>query len=258
MDCKNALQESNGDMNAAVDYLRKKGAKIAELRAGRDANEGVIVIKMSEDKRQAIMLQLGCETDFVSRNETFNNFANALANLAYEQKAKDLDALLEMSLNGVKVSEKIQENIAAIGENISIQNYIYCQAEGLQSYNHDGRIGVIVMLNKENTVATHEITLDVCMQIAAMKPVAVDESDIDQQTKDRELAIGREKAIADGKPEAMIEKIAEGALNKFYKENTLLKQEFFKNNKESVGQAITKVDKDLKVLSFKKFELGVK
>jgi elongation factor Ts len=258
MDCKKALTESNGDFDAAVDYLRKKGAKVAELRAGRDANEGVVYILTSPDNKFGIMVQVGCETDFVSKNESFVSFAKSIAELALNNKIKNVDDLLAASLDGVSVKERIDEKVGSIGENISIQNYTSIEGECIATYNHNFRVGVMVALNKSGDDKFSAVGKDLAMQIAAMKPVAVDETSVTEEQKEREMAIAREKALADGKPENMIEKIAEGALNKFYKEFTLLKQDYIKDPKKSISQLLKETDSELVVTSFVRSELGAK
>lgn len=258
MDCKKALTESNGDFDAAVDYLRKKGAKVAELRAGRDANEGVVYILTTPDNKFGIMVQVGCETDFVSKNDSFVSFAKSIAELALNNKIKNVDDLLAASLDGVSVKERIDEKVGSIGENISIQNYTCIEGECIATYNHNFRVGVMVALNKSGDEKYSAVGKDLAMQIAAMKPVAVDETSVTAEQKEREMAIAREKALADGKPENMIEKIAEGALNKFYKEFTLLKQDYIKDPKKSIAQLLKETDSDLVVTSFVRSELGAK
>jgi elongation factor Ts len=258
MDCKKALTESNGDFDAAVDYLRKKGAKVAELRAGRDANEGVVYILTTPDNKFGIMVQVGCETDFVSKNDSFVSFAKSIAELALNNKIKNVDDLLAASLDGVSVKERIDEKVGSIGENISIQNYTCIEGECIATYNHNFRVGVMVALNKSGDDKFSAVGKDLAMQIAAMKPVAVDETSVTAEQKEREMAIAREKALADGKPENMIEKIAEGALNKFYKEFTLLKQDYIKDPKKSIAQLLKETDSDLVVTSFVRSELGAK
>ncbi len=258
MDCKKALTESNGDFDAAVDYLRKKGAKVAELRAGRDANEGVVYILTTPDNKFGIMVQVGCETDFVSKNDSFVSFAKSIAELALNNKIKNVDDLLAASLDGVSVKERIDEKVGSIGENISIQNYTCIEGECIATYNHNFRVGVMVAMNKSGDDKFSAVGKDLAMQIAAMKPVAVDETSVTAEQKEREMAIAREKALADGKPENMIEKIAEGALNKFYKEFTLLKQDYIKDPKKSIAQLLKETDSDLVVTSFVRSELGAK
>lgn len=257
MDCKKALEESNGDMNGAIDYLRKKGAKVAELRAGRDANEGAVIIKTTSDNKFGIMLQLGCETDFVSKNDVFVGFANSIAELALTNKIKTTEDLLASHLDGVSVQDRIAEKVGSIGENISIQSYQFIEGEQVSFYNHNNRAGAMVAMSKSGD-AIAVLAKDLAMQITAMKPVAVDETSVSEETRERERTIARDKAREDGKPENMLDKIAEGALNKFYKEFTLLKQEYIKDTKKTIEQVIKETDKDVIVLGFKKAELGSK
>jgi elongation factor Ts len=257
MDCKKALEESNGDMDGAIDYLRKKGAKVAELRAGRDANEGAVIIKLSSDNKFGVMLQLGCETDFVSKNDVFVGFANSITEVALNHKIKTTEELLAADLGGVSVQDRIAEKVGSIGENISIQSYQFIEGEQVSFYNHNNRAGAMVAMSKSSEeIAT--LAKDLAMQITAMKPVAVDETSVSEETREREKSIAREKAKEDGKPENMLDKIAEGALNKFFKEFTLLKQEYIKDTKKTIEQVIKETDKDVIVLGFKKAELGSK
>lgn len=257
MDCKKALEEAAGNMDAAIDYLRKKGAKVAELRAGRDANEGCVIIKTNAENTFAVMLQMGCETDFVSKNEAFVEFTSSVAEVALNNKIPTKDMLLAADLGGVSIQERIAEKVGVIGENISIQNYSCIEGAQVAFYNHNNRAGAIIAFDKasENIAVLGK---DLAMQITAMKPVAVDESSVTEEQKSREKAIAREKAIEEGKPENILEKIAEGALNKFYKEFTLLKQEYIKDNKKTIEQVIKETDKDVKVLGFNRVELGSK
>lgn len=257
MDCKKALEEASGNMDAAIDYLRKKGAKVAELRAGRDANEGCIIIKTNAENTFGVMLQMGCETDFVSKNEGFIEFTNSVTDVAIQGKITTTEALLSADLGGVSVQERIAEKVGVIGENISIQNF--CAIEGAQVsfYNHNNRSGAIIAMSKAGEEIA-DLGKSLAMQITAMKPVAVDESSVTEEQKEREKAIAREKAIEEGKPENILDKIAEGALNKFYKEFTLLKQEYIKDNKKTIEQVIKETDKEVSVLGFYRAELGSK
>jgi elongation factor Ts len=257
MDCKKALEEASGNMDAAIDYLRKKGAKVAELRAGRDANEGCIIIQTNASNTKAVMLQLGCETDFVSKNESFVEFTTAVATIALNSNVNTAEELLAASMEGVTVAEKIAEKVAVIGELISIQSYSVIEGECVSSYNHNNRAGAIIALDKTSD-AIASLGKDLAMQITAMKPVAVDETSVTEEQKIRERTIAREKAIEEGKPEAILDKISEGALNKFYKEFTLVKQEYIKDNKKTIEQVIDETEKGLKVTGFYRAELGSK
>lgn len=257
MDCKKALEEASGNMDGAIDYLRKKGAKVAELRAGRDANEGCIIIKTNADASFGVMLQMGCETDFVSKNDGFVEFTNSVADIAVSGKITSTDALLAADLGGISVQERIAEKVGVIGENISIQSFAAIEGPQVSFYNHNNRAGAIIALSKASEELS-DLGKSLAMQITAMKPVAVDESSVTEEQKDREKAIAREKAIEEGKPENILEKIAEGALNKFYKEFTLLKQEYIKDNKKTIEQVIKETDKEVSVLGFFRAELGSK
>jgi elongation factor Ts len=257
MDCKKALEEANGNMETAIDVLRKKGAKVAELRAGRDANEGSVIILTNADRTFGVMVQVGCETDFVSKNEMFIEFATSVAQVALDGQFKTVDELLAADLGGVRVKTRFEEKVGTIGENISIQSYHTIEGAYVGFYNHNNRAGAMVAADKSSeSIAV--LTKDLAMQITAMKPVALDETSVSEEQKEREKAIAREKAIEEGKPENIIEKIAEGALNKFYKEFTLLKQEFIKDGKKTIEQVIKETDKDVTILGFKRAELGSK
>jgi elongation factor Ts len=257
MDCKKALTESNGDMDAAIDFLRKKGAKVAELRSGRDANEGAVIAKVSSDNKRGVIVHLSCETDFVAKNAEFVQFATDLAELALENNIESAEALQETKIEGVTVKEKLAEKIGAIGENINVSNFSTVHAETVVPYIHAGnKIGVLVAFNQPASEDLQTLGRDLAMQVAAMRPVGVDESSVPQETKDRELAIAREKALADGKPENILDKIAEGSLKKFYKENTLIHQQFVKDGSKTVSQVVQALDKDLVITDFKRVELG--
>lgn len=257
MDCKKALMEANGDVQAAIDYLRKKGAKVAELRAGRESNEGVVVAITSDDSKEGVVVQLGCETDFVAKNEDFVNFAKDIANHALAHKFSSKEELLASVMNGSSIQDQVQGKVAAIGEVIGIGAYYYMTGEAVISYIHMGyKMGVLVALNQPITDAIRSVGRDIAMQIAAMAPVSIDETSVPAEISERELAIGREQAIAEGKPEAMIDKIAQGKLQKFYKESTLLHQAFVKDGNKSVAQVLKEVDANLTVTAFKRVTLG--
>jgi elongation factor Ts len=258
MDCKKALSEANGDIDGAIDYLRKKGAKVAELRAGRDANEGVVIAKVNADQTKGVVVYVSCETDFVAKNEDFVKFVQTITDIALDKNCNNIDELHAQDMNGVTVKERVGEKVGAIGENISIAGFETISGEMIVPYNHSFRAGVLVALNKKGGDSFQAIGKDVAMQVAAMRPVTVDESQVTEDMKQREMAIAREKAIVEGKPESMVEKIAEGALKKFFKEMTLVNQEFVKDPKKTVAQVVADVDKDLKVVGFKRCELGQK
>lgn len=257
MDCKKALTEANGDMEAAIDILRKKGQKVSALRAGKAASEGAAVALTSADNKNGIVIKLSSETDFVSKNEEFVKFAQAIAQSAITNLPADLEALKALPLEGgLTIGEKVLEMVGKINENIQVTDYEKITGAGVVAYNHAGnKIGVLVELNSADEAAL-AIGKDVAMQIAAMSPVSVDATSVDPAVIERELAIGRDKALAEGKPENMVDKIAQGNLQKFYKENTLLAQQFVKDGSKTVEQALKSVNKDLTVKSFKRVALG--
>ncbi len=256
MDCKKALVETNGDQEKAIDYLRKKGQKVAAKRADREAAEGVVLAKVSDDKKFAAAVMINCETDFVAKNADFIAYVQSVIDLAVKNRAKNLEELKALKLGDRTVEESVVEKTGVIGEKIELSKYEVVEAESTYAYIHPGnRIAAIAGLNKageEFAEAGH----DVVMQIAAMAPVAVDKDRVPQEVIDREIEIGKDQARQEGKPEAMIEKIAMGKLNKFFKENTLLNQAFIKDSKKSVQQYLQGYDKDLTVTDFKRLALG--
>jgi len=257
MDCKKALIESNGDFEAAIDYLRKKGAKIAANRSDREANEGVIIAVTTEDGKFGCAVNLSSETDFVAKNEDFINLAKSIANVALAGRIKTLEDLNNAQIDGISVKDKLLDTVAKIGEKIEVKKYEVVEGEGVVAYIHMGyKMGVLVQLNKP---LNNEITVagkDVAMQIAAMNPLAVDGSGVSDDAKNREKEIAMDKGRAAGKPDNILEKIAEGAVNTFVKENTLLPQAFVKDGSKTVEQYLHSVDKDLTVVSFKRITLS--
>jgi len=256
MDCKKALIEANGDFEAAVDYLRKKGAKVAASRQDRDSNEGVVIAKTTADGKKGVIIELNCETDFVAKNNDFITFAQQVADAAIENAPASLDDLKALTINGVKISDLLLDQTGKIGEKIDVSKYETVTAEQVVAYIHGNyRLGVLVGLN--NAVeGAEEAGRDVAMQIAAMNPVAIDKGDVDAHTIQRELDIAKEQIRAEGKPEEMVEKIAQGKLNKFYKESTLLNQEFVKDSSKNIAQFLDSVSKGLTVTVFKRVQLG--
>jgi elongation factor Ts len=260
MDCKKALTETNGDFEAAIDFLRKKGAKVAASRQDRESNEGVVIARTSADGKRGVIIELNCETDFVAKNAEFVAFANAIANEAVENKPATIDELNELTIdtevNRVKIGDAIIDKTGKIGEKIGISKYEVVEGEKVIAYIHGNfRLAVLVGLSA-NVAGADEAGKDVAMQIAAMNPVAVDKDGVDATTITRELEIAKEQTRAEGKPEEMVEKIAAGRLNKFYKESTLLNQEFVKDPSKSVAQFLSTVDKGLTVTAFKRVALG--
>ncbi|MES2774338.1 MAG: translation elongation factor Ts [Bacteroidota bacterium] len=257
MDCRKALTESNGDFEAAIDWLRKKGQKVAALRSDRDAKEGVVLAKTTADNKTGITICLSCETDFVSKNADFVAFAQSIMDAAISSDVKSVDELNAVEINGAKVAELINDKLASIGEKIGISKFERIDAEYVASYIHgSNRMGVLVGLNKEAA----EAGKDVAMQIAALNPVAVDSDSVPAETVERERAIVTDVITNDpkmaGKPAEMIAKIADGKLNAFFKETTLLSQAFVKDGSKSVADYLKSVDADLKVIAFKRVALG--
>jgi elongation factor Ts len=256
MDCKKALTEANGDFEAAIDFLRKKGQKVAGNRADREANEGVVIARINADGTRGVLVVLNCETDFVAKNEDFIKFTSDITDIALNTKPADLEALLASDFGGLPIADRITEQVGKIGEKMEL-HYQQIEAPYVVAYNHPGnRLATIVSFNKTGVANLDVVAKDVAMQAAAMAPVALDKEDVDTHTLERELEIAREQIRAEGKPEEMVEKISQGKLNKFFKENTLLNQDFIKENKFTVRQYVQNADKDLMVTSFKRFALG--
>ena len=257
MDCRKALTETNGDFEAAIDWLRKQGQKVAAKRSDREAKEGVIIAQTSADHTVGFVVCISCETDFVSKNAEFVAFAQTIANAAVANNVKSAEELNEIVINGAKVSDMINDKLASIGEKIGVAKFERIEAPYVSSYIHGSyRMGVLVGL----TAAAEEAGKDIAMQIAAMNPLAVDAESISPETIERERAIVVDTMKADpkmaGKPDEMIAKIAEGKLNAFFKEQTLLAQAFVKDGGMSVGDYLKSVSADLKVTEFKRVALG--
>lgn len=255
MDCKKALMEANGDFEAAIDFLRKKGQKVAVNRSDRDAKEGLVLSKVSKDGKKGVMLVLNCETDFVAINQDFINFANDLIDVALNSNVKTTEELKEAELNGIKIADRLFDMIGKIGEKIELSQLEVVEGPKVIIYNHPGnKLSSMVVLS--SATASDEVSRDVAMQIAAMAPVAIDKDDVDAETLKREIEIGKEQARQEGKAEDMLEKIALGKLNKFYKENTLLNQSYIKDDKKTIGQLLNESEKGLTVTTFKRIKLG--
>ena len=256
MDCKKALVEANGDFDAAVDILRKKGQKVAAKRGDRDAAEGLTIAKASADGSKGVVVMVNCETDFVAKNDDFNTFVETITNAALENNPDSIDELTKLRYagNGMTIGEKITEQIGKIGEKIEISVYNTIQAGKVVAYNHPGnQIASLVGLSKYGDFS--EAGRDVAMQVAAMAPIALDQGSVDQDIIDKEIEIGKDQAIAEGKPADLAEKISKGRLNKFFKENTLVNQAFIKDNKKSVSQYLKDIDSELAVTDFKRAAL---
>jgi elongation factor Ts len=257
MDCKKALQEANGDFEAAIDILRKKGQKVAAKRADRDANQGYVVAGTTADQTYAAVVMVNCETDFVGKNEEFVQFAKDVLSAGIEAKVKDVAALLPLKIGSITIEEKLNEMLGKTGEKVQIAHYEVIEAPRTFAYNHHGnRLATVIGINKAGVNSFDEIGPEIAMQVAAMSPVAVDVADVDQKTIDREIEIGKEQARQEGKPEDMLEKIAQGKLNRFYKESTLLNQEFIRDNKKTVKQYLSEADKELTITGFRRLMLG--
>jgi elongation factor Ts len=257
MDCRKALTETNGDFEEAIDWLRKQGQKVAAKRSDREAKEGVVIAQTDADNKTGFIVTISCETDFVSKNADFVAFAQSIADAAVAKNVKSAEELNEVEVNGTKVSELINDKLASIGEKIGISRFERIEAPFVASYIHGAyRMGVLVGMNK----VAPEAGKDVAMQIAAMNPVAVDAASVPQDTITRErdiiMDLMKQDPKMDGKPQQMLDKIAEGKMNAFFKEQTLLAQGFVKDGSKSVEEFLQSVDKDLVVTEFKRVALG--
>ena len=253
MDCRKALVESNGDFEAAIDYLRKKGQKVAALRSDREAKEGVVIAQTTEDQKTGYIINVSCETDFVSKNDDYIAFAQSIMDAAIANNVNSVEELNSLKIGTESIADKLNEQVAKIGEKISVSKFEKVEAPYVAAYIHGSyRMGVLVGLNKSN----EEAGKDVAMQIAAMNPIAIDQSAVPAETVERERNIAIEQIKAEGKPTEMAEKIAAGKINKFFKESTLLAQAFVKDGNKSVADFLKGLDSDLKVISFKRVALG--
>ena len=253
MDCKKALQETEGDFDKAVELIRKKGQAIANKRADRETNEGAVLAKVNNGATAGAVIALTCETDFVAKNNDFVALTQSVLDLALEKLPTSTEELKELNLNGKKVSEVIVEQIGVIGEKIEISYYEKLEAGSVIPYIHPGnKLATIVGFNK---TVEEQVGKDVAMQVAAMAPIAVDKDTVPADVIEKEKEIGREQAAREGKPEKILDKIAEGKVNKFLKESTLLNQEFIKESKKSVKAYLAEQDKELTVTEFKRFSI---
>ena len=254
MDCKNALVEAEGDFEKAIEILRKKGQKVAAKRADRDSSEGAAIAQVNSDKTSGVLISLNCETDFVAKNDSFVTLANELAKLALDYDSKD--EFLNANYNGITVMEKLTEQTGVIGEKIEIGGFKKLNAPFVGSYIHAGnKIATLVGLS--SAVEGADVAAkDIAMQAAAMNPVALDESAVDQSVIDKEIEIAKDQLRQEGKPEAMLDNIAKGKLKRFFKDNTLVNQDFIKDSKQSVSQYIQSVNPDLKITGFERLALG--
>ena len=255
MDCKNALTEADGNFDRAIEIIREKGKLVASKRADRESSEGVVLAKVSEDKSFGAVLSLNCETDFVAKNDNFIALTDKILSHAIASKCTTLDEVKALVMDGRTIGEQVLEQTGIIGEKIELPYYACIAAENVVPYIHPGnKLATLVGFTK---AIEHQAGRDVAMQIAAMNPVAVDNSDVAPEIVEQELKIAKEKFRLEGKPEAMLDKIAQGALNKFYKDSTLLKQDFVKDNKTTIRQYLLSVDKEVKVTSFIRYTLNI-
>lgn len=253
MDCKKALVEANGDFEAAIEILRKKGQKVAANRSDRESTEGVAIAVVNADKTEGVAITLNCETDFVGKNEGFVKLANDFAAIALKSASKE--DFLAVDFGGLTVAEKLIEQTGVIGEKIEIGSFEKLSGAFIGSYVHSGKIAVLVSLSA-NVDGAEEAAKNVAMQAAAMSPIALDESGVDQGTIDKEIEIAKDLLRQEGKPEAMLDNIAKGKLQRFFKDNTLVNQDYIKDSSMSVAAYIKSVNADLKVTGFKRVALG--
>jgi elongation factor Ts len=256
MDCKKALEESEGNFDKAIEIIRKKGQAVANKRADKEASEGVVLSKVSSDGKVGVIMVLNSETDFVAKNSDFMALANKILDIAVNKKPANLDELKSLPMDGGKVGEKVIEYVGIIGEKLDLSYFDKIEAAHVQAYIHPGnRLATLVGFTKAGVDA--QVYKDIAMQIAAMNPVAIDKDFVSEAVIAQEIEIGKEQARRDGKPEEMLEKIAQGKLTKYFKENTLLNQDFVKDNKRTIRQYLTSVNKDLTVTEFKRFTLNL-
>ena len=256
MDCKKALEESEGNFDKAIEIIRKKGQAVANKRADKEASEGVVLSKVSGDGKAGAIIVLNSETDFVAKNADFLALANKILDLAVTKKPANLEALKSLPMDGGKVGEKVVEYVGIIGEKLDLSYFEKIEAVHVQAYIHPGnRLATLVGFTKGGSDV--QVYKDVAMQIAAMNPVAIDKDFVPESVIAQEIEIGKEQARRDGKPEEMLDKIAQGKLTKFFKESTLLNQDFVKDNKMTIRQYLQSVSKDLTVTDFKRFTLNL-
>ena len=257
MDCKKALVEAEGDFQKAIDILRKKGQKVSAARSNRETSEGLVLCKLNSDESQASILSFTCETDFVAKNEDFQSLAQDIMEVAFENNLESIDEVLASEINGSTIEQLIVEMVGKIGEKIKISDFQIMSGEKIVPYIHAGsKLGVLVSLN--NTANTDYVTAgkDIAMQIAAMNPIALDKDQVDQSVVEKEIEIGKEQARKEGKPEQIIEKIAQGKLQKFFKENTLLNQSFVKDNSLTIKSYLATFYPELSIESFIRISIG--
>jgi len=256
MDCKKALEEATGDFEKAQELIRKRGQAIANKRADREATEGVVLAKVTADGKTGMIIALNCETDFVAKNADFITLANTILDAAIAAKPANLESLKEISINGKKAADLVLEKSGITGEKFELSYFEKIEAPAVQAYIHAGnKLATLVGFSKAGIET--QVYKDVAMQVAAMNPVSVDKEDVPEKILAQELEIGREQARREGKPEEMLEKIAQGKLNKFFKDSTLMNQEFVKDNKQTIRQYLESKDKGLKATGFIRYTLNV-
>jgi len=254
MDCKKALVAANGDFDTAIEEIRKRGQAIANKRADRDATEGAVLAKTTADNKHGAIIILNSETDFVAKNEDFINFATSIIDTAINSQPENLDALKAVAVENKTINDLVTERSGIIGEKIDLSAYGTIEAEYVVPYIHMGnKLATLVGFNMP---VDEQVGKDIAMQIAAMAPVSLDKDDVPQNVIDKELEIGREQAKQDGKPEAMLDKIAQGKLGKFFKENTLMNQMFVKDNKKTIKEYLKSVNPEIKITKFERFTLN--
>ena len=257
MDCKKALTEADGDFEKAIEILRKKGQKVSASRSDKEAKEGSVFVKVSDDKKEAVLIALNCETDFVAKNQEFQALGNLIADTAFSRKPATKEALLAEKTGDLTLAEKITELVGKIGEKLEVSAFVHMTGEAVVPYIHAGsKLGVLVSLKGVNGKDVTDAGKDVGMQIAAMNPVAVDDKGVDKSIIEKEMEIAKAQILAEGKPENMVEKIAAGKLNKFFKDNTLVHQAFVKDSSKTVAQYLDSVSKGLAVAEFKRVAIG--
>jgi elongation factor Ts len=257
MDCKNALVEANGDFEAAIDILRKKGQKIAAKRGENDASEGLVLAQVTADGKTGVVLALNCETDFVAKNEGYMKLVQSFLNIALTNLPASAEELKALAYDDkLTVADKMTEQIGVIGEKLDLASYAVVNADKVVAYNHPGnQLATLVGVNSGSDVA-EDAGRQVAMQVAAMNPIALNKDGVDARTIEREIEVGKDLAIQEGKPVDMAEKIAQGRLAKFFKENTLLSQEFIRDNKLTVEAFLDSTEKGLTVTEFKRIALS--
>ncbi|MCF8335655.1 MAG: translation elongation factor Ts [Bacteroidales bacterium] len=254
MDCKKALTEADGDFEKAIEIIREKGQAVAKKRSDREASEGVVFAKTTENDKKGFIISMNCETDFVAKNDDFVKLATQIIDLAVEKQPNNLDELKQIQVNGKNIEETINYYTGIIGEKLELAYYDHLEAPKVTAYIHmDNKLAALVGLNKENV--DQQVAKNVAMQVAAMDPVAVDKDTVPQDVVDKEYAIGKKQAQSEGKPDNILDKIAKGKVEKFMKENTLLNQEFIRDSKKTVREYLQEQDKELTVMGFKYYSL---